>query len=137
MHRDAGAKNRYGCRRVESDVGPRRGGRGQSEGSAVTLPLFATSTASRRTKPPSGRCSASSMVCRQPPPMPGVFADYPAPVIRYSGGEREMTVMRWGVPPPPRTGGPPVTNIRNVPSELCVQPEPSPNRALETRHRWE
>ena len=25
-------------------------------------------------------------------PMPGVFPDYPAPVIRNSGGEREMTM---------------------------------------------
>jgi putative SOS response-associated peptidase YedK len=24
-------------------------------------------------------------------PMPGVFPDYPAPVVRNSGGEREMT----------------------------------------------
>jgi putative SOS response-associated peptidase YedK len=24
--------------------------------------------------------------------------------------------MRWGMPPPPRTGGPPVTNIRNISS---------------------
>src|SRR6059036_3595500 len=32
------------------------------------------------------------------PPMPGVF------------------LMRWGMPPPPRTGGPPVTNIRNTSS---------------------
>ena len=47
-------------------------------------------------------------------PMPGVFPDYPAPAIRNSGGEREMTMMRWGMPPPPRTGGPPVTNIRNT-----------------------
>jgi hypothetical protein len=38
MHGGAGAKNWYACRRVESDVGPRRGGRGHSEGSAVTLP---------------------------------------------------------------------------------------------------
>ena len=29
---------------------------------------------------------------------------------------REMTLMRWGMPPPPRTGGPPVTNIRNTSS---------------------
>jgi len=47
-------------------------------------------------------------------PMPGVFPDYPAPVVRNSGGELEMTMMRWGMPPPPRTGGPPVTNIRNT-----------------------
>jgi putative SOS response-associated peptidase YedK len=43
------------------------------------------------------------------PPMPGVFPDYPAPVIRNSGGELEMTMMRWGMPPP-RAGGYPVTN---------------------------
>jgi hypothetical protein len=25
-------------------------------------------------------------------------------------------MMRWGMPPPPRTGGPPITNIRNTSS---------------------
>lgn len=38
-------------------------------------------------------------------PMPGVFPDYPAPVIRSAGAERELTLMRWGVPSPLRTGG--------------------------------
>jgi putative SOS response-associated peptidase YedK len=51
-------------------------------------------------------------------PMPGVFPDYPAPVVRNAGTKRELFLMRWGMPPPLRTGGPPVTNIRNVPSEL-------------------
>ncbi len=32
------------------------------------------------------------------PPMPGVFPDYPAPVVRNAGTEREMAMMRWGVP---------------------------------------
>ncbi len=50
------------------------------------------------------------------PPMPGVFPDYPAPVVRNTGPEREMTMMRWGMPPPPRAGGFPVTNIRNTTS---------------------
>ena len=50
------------------------------------------------------------------PPMPGVFPDYPAPVVRNAGAERELVLMRWGMPPPPRTGGPPVTNIRNTSS---------------------
>jgi putative SOS response-associated peptidase YedK len=50
------------------------------------------------------------------PPMPGVFPDYPAPVIRNAGADREMVLMRWGMPSPPRTGGPPVTNIRNTSS---------------------
>jgi putative SOS response-associated peptidase YedK len=40
------------------------------------------------------------------PPMPGVFPDYPAPVVRNAGAERELTMMRWGMPPPPRAGGP-------------------------------
>ena len=50
------------------------------------------------------------------PPMPGVFPDYPAPVVRHDGGGREMVTMRWGMPPPPRAGGYPVTNIRNTSS---------------------
>ena len=47
------------------------------------------------------------------PPMPGVFFDYLAPVIRNADAGTEMETMRWGRPPPPRMGGPPVTNIRN------------------------
>jgi hypothetical protein len=56
------------------------------------------------------------------PPMPGLFRDYPAPVIRNTEAGREMILMRWGMPPPPRTGGPPVTNIRNTssPHWLCL-----------------
>src|SRR5437660_6385947 len=48
--------------------------------------------------------------------MPGVFPDYEAPVVRAQNGQRELVKMRWGMPPPPRTGGPPVTNIRNTSS---------------------
>jgi putative SOS response-associated peptidase YedK len=36
------------------------------------------------------------------PPMPGVFPDYPAPVVRNAGAERELAMMRWGMPPPPK-----------------------------------
>jgi putative SOS response-associated peptidase YedK len=50
------------------------------------------------------------------PAMPGVFPDYPAPVVRNAGAEREMVLMRCGMPPPPKFGGPPVTNIRNTSS---------------------
>jgi putative SOS response-associated peptidase YedK len=32
------------------------------------------------------------------PPMPGVFPDYSAPVVRNAGAERELTMMRWGMP---------------------------------------
>src|SRR6266852_3801740 len=38
------------------------------------------------------------------PPMPGVFPDYPAPVVRDLAGERELITMRWGMPPPARAG---------------------------------
>ena len=49
-------------------------------------------------------------------PMPSVFPDYPAPVVRDAGADREMVMMRWGMPPPPRAGGYPITNIRNTTS---------------------
>ncbi|MEA2822991.1 MAG: hypothetical protein QOJ86_4995 [Bradyrhizobium sp.] len=48
------------------------------------------------------------------PSLPGVFPDYEAPVIRNGEGARELTKMRWGMPPPPKFGGAPVTNIRNT-----------------------
>jgi putative SOS response-associated peptidase YedK len=50
------------------------------------------------------------------PSMPGVFPDYEAPVIRNQDTQRELIKMRWGMPPPLRTGGPPATNIRNTSS---------------------
>ncbi|MGY3034137.1 putative SOS response-associated peptidase YedK [Bradyrhizobium sp. USDA 4354] len=51
------------------------------------------------------------------PAMPSVFPDYPAPVVRTAeNGGRELAMTRWGMPPPPRVGGPPVTNIRNTSS---------------------
>src|SRR6476660_8997441 len=52
--------------------------------------------------------------------MPGVFPDYPAPVVRTIDGERELIMMRWGMPPPPKFGGPPVTNICNTASPHCA-----------------
>jgi putative SOS response-associated peptidase YedK len=63
-------------------------------------------------------------------PMPGVFPNYPAPVVRNTDTGRELAMMRWGMPPPPRTGGPPVTNIRNTSSphwRIWLKPE---NRCL-------
>jgi putative SOS response-associated peptidase YedK len=55
------------------------------------------------------------------PPMPGVFPDYPAPIIRVAGGERELATARWGMPSPAfalkgRTTDPGVTNVRNTAS---------------------
>jgi putative SOS response-associated peptidase YedK len=31
--------------------------------------------------------------------MPGVFPDYPAPVVRNDETFLEMVLMRWGMPP--------------------------------------
>ena len=55
------------------------------------------------------------------PPMPGVFPDYPAPIVRVTEGERELTMARWGMPSPVfalkgRTTDPGVTNVRNTAS---------------------
>ena len=50
------------------------------------------------------------------PPLPAIFPDQVAPVVRAGkGGMREMRLMRWGLPPP-QSGMRPVTNIRNVDS---------------------
>jgi putative SOS response-associated peptidase YedK len=49
-------------------------------------------------------------------PMPGVFPDYPAPVVRNTDAGSELTMMRWGMPPPPKSMWPQVTNIRNTSS---------------------
>lgn len=55
------------------------------------------------------------------PPLPGVFPDYPAPIVRLVEGERELALARWGMPSPAfalkgRASDPGVTNVRNVAS---------------------
>ena len=51
------------------------------------------------------------------PPIPGVFPDTMAPIVRRAeDGERELVMMRWGMPGPPQFGGAPITNIRNTAS---------------------
>ncbi len=67
------------------------------------------------------------------PPLPGIFPDYPAPIVRSApDGVRELTMARWGMPGPPAFGGAPITNIRNTksphwrrwlkPENRCVVP---------------
>jgi putative SOS response-associated peptidase YedK len=53
------------------------------------------------------------------PPLPGIYPDNVAPVIRQERGERVMQMARWGMPTPPRylkagaiDRG--VTNVHNV-----------------------
>ena len=56
------------------------------------------------------------------PPIPGVFPDYSAPIVRnVVDGERELTMARWGMPSPVfavkgRNSNSGVTNVRNVAS---------------------
>lgn len=71
------------------------------------------------------------------PPMPGIFPDYPAPIVRNHEGERELSLARWGMPSPEfalkgRKTDPGVTNVRNTksphwrrwlaPEHRCVVP---------------
>lgn len=54
------------------------------------------------------------------PPLPGIYPDYPAPIVRSNAdGNREMVMARWGMPTPPqylagKRTDPGVTNIRRV-----------------------
>ena len=55
------------------------------------------------------------------PPLPGIFPDYPAPIVRNSAEGRELTMARWGMPSPVfalkgRNADPGITNVRNVKS---------------------
>ncbi|SIQ46995.1 MULTISPECIES: SOS response-associated peptidase [Acidiphilium] len=55
------------------------------------------------------------------PPLPGVFPDYAAPIVRNHQGERELTMARWGMPSPAfalkgKKTDPGITNVRNVAS---------------------
>ena len=55
------------------------------------------------------------------PPLPGVFPDCSAQVVRSASGGRELVTVRWGAPSPKSViegvkSDPGVTNIRNVSS---------------------
>ena len=55
------------------------------------------------------------------PPLPGIFPDYSAPIVRNRPDGRELVFARWGMPAPKsaiegRKSDPGVTNIRNVAS---------------------
>ena len=71
------------------------------------------------------------------PPLPGIFPDYPAPIVRGHGQGRALTMARWGMPSPAfalegRKSDPGVTNVRNLesahwarwlgPEHRCVVP---------------
>jgi putative SOS response-associated peptidase YedK len=55
------------------------------------------------------------------PSLPGIFPDYPAPIVRNQPGGRQLMLARWGMPSPAfvlqgKNYDPGVTNIRNVSS---------------------
>ena len=55
------------------------------------------------------------------PPLPGIFPDYQAPIVRTGAGGRELVMARWGMPSPQfalkgRKTDPGVTNVRNAAS---------------------
>ena len=58
------------------------------------------------------------------PPLPGVFPDYPAPIVRTGAdGVRELAMARWGMTTPPKflegkKTDKGVTNVRNVSSPI-------------------
>jgi putative SOS response-associated peptidase YedK len=67
------------------------------------------------------------------PPLPGIFPDYGAPIVREGKDGRELVLARWGMPSPlfalkGKKTDPGVTNIRNAGS-------PHWRRWLEPRNR--
>jgi putative SOS response-associated peptidase YedK len=55
------------------------------------------------------------------PPLPGIFPDYAAPIVRNGPEGRELTMARWGMPSPVfalkgKKTDPGVTNVRNTKS---------------------
>ena len=68
------------------------------------------------------------------PPLPGIFPDYGAPIVREGPEGRELTLARWGMPSPifalkGRKTDAGVTNVRNVTS-------PHWRRWLNPESRW-
>jgi putative SOS response-associated peptidase YedK len=53
------------------------------------------------------------------PPLPSIFPDYFAPIVRNHPEGRELMMARWGMPSPVfalkgKNSDPGVTNVRNV-----------------------
>ena len=83
------------------------------------------------------------------PMFPGIFPDYPAPIVRNTASGRELVMARWGMPSPAfaltdKKSDPGITNVRNtasahwkrwlgvdnrclVPFTSFSEPEPQPN----------
>lgn len=78
-------------------------------------------------------------------PLPSIFPDQMAPVVRDGAEGREILRMRWGMPGPATYGGAPITNIRNTesswwrrwlgPESRCVVPVSSMCEYADTKPR--
>jgi hypothetical protein len=114
------SEHHLGQRTLSAQTGRTSDSKRSGQKSATILTCRGPSTsaistaASPPTKLPSSRCSALSIAMSAT--WHRFVSDYPAPVIRNTDTGRELAMMRWGMPPPPRTGGQPVTNIRNTTS---------------------
>ena len=69
------------------------------------------------------------------PPLPGVYPDYEAPVVRLENGERIIANARWGLPSPAftrqgRNSDSGITNVRNTLSTHWKRWLGSTNRCL-------
>lgn len=69
------------------------------------------------------------------PPMPGVYPDYAAPIVRHGAGGRELAMARWGMPSPAfalkgKSVDRGVTNIRNTASPHWRRWLAPPSRCL-------
>jgi putative SOS response-associated peptidase YedK len=67
------------------------------------------------------------------PPLPGIFPDYAAPIVRNQPAGRELTMARWGMPSPVfalkgKKSDPGTTNVRNA-----VSPHWRPWLGVESR----
>lgn len=79
------------------------------------------------------------------PALPAIFPDQRAPVVRQGAEDRELTLMRWGIPGPKAFGEHPVTNVRNVksphwrpwlkPQYRCLVPVAAFSEYADTRPR--
>ncbi len=48
------------------------------------------------------------------PPLPGIYPDYPAPIVRQLDGECTLAMARWGMPSP----GPPTEALADAGASL-------------------
>jgi putative SOS response-associated peptidase YedK len=65
------------------------------------------------------------------PLLPAIFPDALAPVVFNAvDGERELGLLRWGMPGPPQFGGGAITNVRNTNSPHWRRWLGPPNRCL-------